>query len=310
MIEHISTQSRSLFFLMIMLLTGSFALAQQEIPLYSGAIPNATGAANEEFTKVSDDGERVIHKVSVPTITAYLPPQNKANGTAVIICPGGGYGVQVSKREGSDVARKFNELGVAAFVLKYRLPSDRTMIDKSIGPLQDAQRAIQLVRENAGQWQVDPHKVGIMGFSAGGHLASTAGTHYRNVHINNAKNVHLRPDFMLLIYPVISFTDSIGHRGSRNNLLGINPTPEKIMQFSNDLQVNKDTPPTFLTHAGDDSVVPVANSLAFYTALQQHGVPAGLFIYAKGEHGYLKTPPFDEWFGRCVYWMTSMQLLP
>ena len=310
MIKHISTQARALFFLMIILLTGGFSFAQQEMPLYNGAIPNATGAANEEFTTVSDDGERVIHKVSVPTLTAYLPPKNKANGTAVIICPGGGYGVQVSEREGSDVARKFNELGVAAFVLKYRLPSDRTMKDKSIGPLQDAQRAIQLVRENAGQWQVDPHKVGIMGFSAGGHLASTAGTHYRDIHIENKKAVNLRPDFMLLVYPVISFNDSIGHQGTRKNLLGDSPSFEHIRLYSNDLQVNKDTPPVFLTHAGDDSVVPVANSLAFYTALQHHSVPAGLFIYAKGEHGYLKTPPFNEWFGRCVYWMTGMQLLP
>lgn len=309
MIAHISTQSRSLLFLMIVLLTGSFAFAQQEIPLYTGAIPNSTGAPNEEIIRIADDGERVISKVSVPALTVFLPEKEKANGTAVIICPGGGYGVQVSKREGSDIARKFNELGVAAFVLKYRLPSDKTMKDKAIGPLQDAQRAIQLVRENATQWQVDPHKVGIMGFSAGGHLAATAGTHYRDALVANLQNLNLRPDFMLLVYPVISLTDSMGHGGTRKNLLGDHPEPEQVHLFSNEFQVDKHTPPAFLIHAEDDSMVPVANSLEFFNALHRNGVPAGLFIYPKGEHGFLKVPPFDEWFGRCIFWMKSMKLL-
>lgn len=297
-------------FVVFLLLISNNSFAQQEIPLYAGAIPNSTGAPNEEIIRIADDGERVISKVSVPALTVFLPEKEKANGTAVIICPGGGYGVEVSKREGSDVAKKFNELGVAAFVLKYRLPSDRTMKDKAIGPLQDAQRAIQLVRENATQWQVDPHKVGIMGFSAGGHLAATAGTHYRDALVANLQNLNLRPDFMLLVYPVISLTDSMGHGGTRMNLLGDHPKPEQVRLFSNEFQVDKHTPPAFLTHASDDAVVPVANSLVFYTALQSHGVPAGLFIYPKGGHGYLKTPPFDEWFGRCVFWMRSMQLLP
>ena len=310
MIEHISSQVRPLLFLMIMLLTGSFALAQQETPLYAGKIPNSTGAPNEENKKANELVDSLTFNVSIPTLTVFPAPTDKANDTAVIICPGGGYHVLLTKREGTDVARTFNKLGVTAFVLKYRLPSGKIMKDRSIGPLQDAQRAIQFVRQNARQWNIDPQKIGIMGFSAGGHLASTAGTHYREALIENAKGVSLRPDFMLLINPVISFSDSIGHTGSRNNLLGEAPTENQIRLYSNELQVTKTTPPAFLVHANTDSVVPVANSLSFYNALQRSGVPVGIHIYAKGEHGFLTAPSFDEWFGRCVYWMKSMQLLP
>ncbi|HTN05880.1 alpha/beta hydrolase [Agriterribacter sp.] len=310
MIKNISAKSRSISFLITALLTGSFCFAQQEIPLYTGKIPNATGAANEENRKANELVDSLTFNVSVPTLTVFLPPKDKANGTAVIICPGGGYHVLLTKREGTDVARTFNKLGVTAFVLKYRLPDNKTMKDKSIGPLQDAQRAIQLVRQKAGQWNIDPQKIGIMGFSAGGHLASTAGTHYREALIENTKGVSLRPDFMLLINPVISFTDSIGHTGSRNNLLGDAPTEKQICLYSNELQVDKTTPPSFLVHSNADSVVPVANSLSFYSALQHNGVTTGLHIYAKGEHGFLTAPSFDEWFGRCIYWMKEMELMP
>ena len=181
----------------------------------------------------------IAYNVSVPTITVFLPPKEKANGTAVIICPGGGYHVLVIEREGRDIAREFNKLGVAAFVLKYRLPDDRIMPDKSIGPLQDAQRAVAVVREHAGEWNIDPHKIGIMGFSAGGHLASTAGTHFENALIENKNGTSLRPDFMILVYPVISFSDSLGHIGSREYLLGKNPSEKQIRFFSNELQVDK-----------------------------------------------------------------------
>ena len=297
-------------FTLFFILTVHCCFAQQEIPLYNGNIPNATGAANEEYKEANDQVDSLTFNVSIPTLTVFLPPENKANGTAVIICPGGGYHVLLTKREGSDVARAFNQLGVAAFVLKYRLPSGKTMKDRSIGPLQDAQRAIQLVRQRAGQWNIDPKKIGIMGFSAGGHLAATAGTHYSEALIENAKAVSLRPDFMLLINPVISFTDSIGHAGSRNNLLGDAITGQQILRFSNELHVNKTTAPAFLVHSNADIVVPVANSLSFYAALQRNGVAAGLHIYAKGEHGFLTAPSFDEWFGRCVYWMQQMELIP
>ena len=185
----------------------------------------------------------------------------------MVICPGGGYWVTSIVKEGFAVAREFNKWGVAAFVLKYRIPNDSSMIDKKIGPLQDAQRAIQLVRMHAKEWNVDANKVGIMGFSAGGHLASTAATHFNHSYIENTNNINLRPDFSIFIYPVISFQDSIGHIGSRDQLIGKNPPKPLLDSFSNELQVTAQTPPTFLVHATDDDVVPVMNSIVFYEAL-------------------------------------------
>lgn len=278
---------------------------QQVIPLYTREIPNARETPNEEEKIYNPGCDTLIYKVSRPELLIYLPTTGKSNGTAVIICPGGGYEDLLIKREGSDVARAFNKLGVTAFVLKYRLPSDLTMIDKSIGPLQDAQQAIKIIRERSGEWNIDPQKIGIMGFSAGGHLAATAGTHFNNSVIDNKEGTSLRPNFMVLIYPVISFTDSIGHIGSRNSLLGRSPIWEKIRFFSNEYQVSPSTPPAFITHAGDDIVVPVANSLKFHEALMKNSISAELHIYSTGGHGYLKQPPFEEWFGRCYYWLKS-----
>jgi acetyl esterase/lipase len=198
-------------------------------------------------------------------------------------------------------------MGVAAFVLKYRLPSDVTMVNKEIGPLQDAQRAIQLVRQNAGPWGIDTNRVGIMGFSAGGHLASTAGTHFTTPVIDNQSKTSLRPDFMILIYPVISFTDSLAHGGSRDNLIGRSPSREKIRGYSGELQVTGQTPPAFLVHAGNDNTVKVQNSLYFYNALQRNGVPAELHVYPKGGHGFgLHNPTTkDQWIERLQNWMDS-----
>ncbi|QMW06860.1 alpha/beta hydrolase [Spirosoma foliorum] len=288
------------------LLLSTACLAQQEIPLYSGPVPNAKDVPDGEIRRA----DFIVSKVSRPTLSIFLPPKGKANGTAVIICPGGGYGVLVIKREGYDVAEAFAKQGVTAFVLKYRLPSDETMLNKSIGPLQDAQQAIKTVRQRAAEWQVDPQKIGIMGFSAGGHLAATAGTHYGKSLIENPADISLRPNFMVLVYPVISLTERIGHAGTRTNLLGSTPSPEQIRLYSNEEHVDATTPPTFLTHAGDDTVVPVANSLVFYEALQRNGILTDMHLYAKGEHGYLKTPAFDEWFGRCLHWLRQIDLMP
>ncbi len=279
--------------------------AQYEIRLYQNEIPNSTGASDEEEITFNQQVDSLISKVSNPTLKVFLPHNDKTNNTAVIICPGGGYHVLLIEREGNDIAKAFNEAGVAAFVLKYRLPSDKTMKDKTIGPLQDAQKAIQVVREHSGEWHVAPDKIGIMGFSAGGHLAATAGTHFEETLIDNKKGTSLRPDFMILIYPVISFTDSIGHIGSRNNLLGKLPSKEQILYFSNERHVCSNTPPTFITQGDNDTVVSVYNSLNFYKALNENSVPAALHIYSKAGHGYLKRPPFEEWFGRCLYWMNS-----
>lgn len=279
--------------------------AQTEMALYPDRIPNAIEAEDRETNE-----KGYIKNVSKPTLTAFLPAAGTGNGAAVIVCPGGGYGGLVIEREGYRVAKELNKAGIAAFVLKYRLPSDRIMKDKAIGPLQDAQQAIKTVREKAKEWQIDPAKIGIMGFSAGGHLASTAGTHYDSSFIDNPQKTNLRPDFMVLVYPVISFEGKIGHKGSSANLLGAAPTAERVNYFSNDLQVTASTPPAYLTHAGDDTVVPVSNSIRFYEALNAKGVAADMHIYSRGQHGYPQTPSFDEWFGRCQHWMRVSGFLP
>ena len=283
--------------------------AQQELPLYGDQpIPNSRPAADRETI---DSAGQPIHysynKVSRPTLTAYLPPAGKGNGTAVIVCPGGGYSHLAMTHEGTDIAKWLNSLGVTAFVLKYRLPSDETMIDKTIGPLQDAQRAIQLVRQQAARWGVDTKRVGIMGFSAGGHLASTTGTHFDEITIDNKDNISLRPDFMVLLYPVISFADSIGHRGSRDCLLGKQPSPALVQKYSNELQVTAQTPPAFLMHAEDDKTVQVVNTLYFYEALLKNHVPAELHVYPKGGHGFgmLNPTTKDEWTSRLENWLDA-----
>lgn len=297
--------SRLLFAFCLVPVWSVSAYAQTEMPLYPDRVPNAKEAENQEANE-----KNVIRNVSKPTLTAFLPPAGTGNGTAVIVCPGGGYGVLVIEREGYRVAKELNKAGIAAFVLKYRLPSDRIMQDKAIGPLQDAQQAIKTVREKAKEWRIDPSKIGIMGFSAGGHLASTAGTHYDSSFVDNPQKTSLRPDFMVLVYPVISFEGKIGHKGSSANLLGASPSPGRINYFSNDLQVTATTPPAYLTHAGDDTVVPVSNSLRFYEALNAKGIAADMHIYSQGQHGYPKTPSFDEWFGRCLHWMRTNGFLP
>ncbi|MDP4213553.1 MAG: alpha/beta hydrolase [Bacteroidota bacterium] len=288
------------------ILTGLFILsahlvfAQEEIALYQGTIPNAKHAADAEINK---DG--VASKVSRPSLTIFQPDKEKANGAAVIICPGGGYGVLMMQLEGIQTARYFQQHGVAAFVLKYRLPDEMTMQDKSIGPLQDAQQAIKRVRMQAREWNIDTARVGIMGFSAGGHLAATASTHFADEEIENGEKVSLRPDFSLLVYPVISMTDLLGHRGSRDNLLGKAPSPEKIKWFSNEQQVTTETPPAFLIQAADDQVVDVDNSIAYFEALRHHQVPAEMHIYPKGDHGFVLHIPIDDWMRLCLKWMSS-----
>ncbi|GAB4018758.1 alpha/beta hydrolase [Spirosoma koreense] len=290
--------------ILVFLFLTQFVYAQTVVPLYTGAVPNARQVPDPERSNANQDAFSVAN----PTLTVYPAPT--PNGTAVIVCPGGGYGTLVMKREGYEVAEIFNKMGVTAFVLKYRLPSDNTMVDKSIGPLQDAQQAVRLVRQRAAEWHVDPAKIGMMGFSAGGHLVATAGTHSNRPVIDNKENLSLRPDFLILVYPVISLNDSLGHGGTRKNLLGPSPSTEQIQLYSNELHVSKQTPPTFLLHAGDDRLVPVENSLVFYEALHRHGVPAGMHIYPKGDHGFLKAPPRDEWMGLCQRWMQSNGWLP
>jgi acetyl esterase/lipase len=297
--------AKRFLFLTFFMLLASSGFSQKEMPLYSGKIPNSIETIDKEEIVFNKEVDTLAYRVSHPTLRIFLPASEKANGTAVVICPGGGYHVLLMTREGYDIARAFNKLGVAAFVLKYRLPDDKTMPDRSTGPLQDAQRAVQLIREHASEWNINTEKTGIMGFSAGGHLASTAGTHFNKVLIENKKGISVRPDFMILVYPVISMSDSLGHLGSREYLLGKNPSEQQLRLFSNELQVEKSTPPAFIILAGDDTVVKPENSFRFYNALKMNGVSAEMHIYSSGEHGFLKTPTFEEWFGRCCFWMKS-----
>lgn len=282
------------------------SLAQRTISLYEGQVPNSISAAGKD--KPNKDAS-VFHRVVHPTLSIYLPQDKKEKRAAVIICAGGGYAELNIGREGYQVAEAFNKESVAAFVLKYRLPDDKTNKNKAVAPLQDAQQAIKMVRDSAARWNIDPDKIGMMGFSAGGHLVSSAGTHFKDEHIPNKSKTSLRPDFMLLVYPVISFGDAFGHIGSRNNLLGRKPPANSVRYFSNELHVNKETPPTFLAHTGDDKIVLVTNSIRFYEELNKHGINADLHIYSKGGHGFGATPSFEEWFGRILQWMKSSQFI-
>ncbi|WP_345949624.1 alpha/beta hydrolase [Mucilaginibacter sp. PAMB04274] len=286
------------------------AKAQTVVPLYK-IVPNAKESSVREVNDTTVKRGKVS-KVVFPTLTAYLPDAALANGTAVIICPGGGYSYLVVNDEGRNVARELNTRGIAAFVLKYRLPNDETMQNKEIGPLQDAQRAIQIVRQRAGEWHIAPDKIGIAGFSAGGHLASTLSTHYQKALIANPDNVSLRPDFSILVYPVISFQDSLLHKGSKKALIGENASAEKTKEYSNEMQVTDNTPPAFLIHSANDKVVPVGNSINYFKSLSAHGVKAEIHIYQAGGHGYglNNTTTNDKWINHLYNWLSSNRLIP
>lgn len=269
------------------------AAAQKVLPLYKDSIPNSIGTIAPE---------------NVPAMTIYKPEH--PNGTAVIIFPGGAYGGLAIDEEGFKVAEAFITKGVTAFVVKYRLPSDVTMRDKSMGPLQDAQQAIKLVRMNAAEWGIDKSRIGIAGYSAGGHLAATLGTHSARSYVPNKEKIDLRPDFMILVYAVISMHDELTHQGSRSNLIGPNPSPEKVAFFSNEEWVNNNTPPAYITHCNDDAVVSVNNSIAFYQAMQKGGIPAELHLYPTGNHGFTQRLPVYEWLDPMLWWMKRGGWLP
>ena len=239
-----------------------------------------------------------------PKLTLYRAPAASASGTAVVICPGGGYRTLASDHEGKQVAEWLNSLGVSAFVLQYRVgPRYRHP-----APLQDAQRALRLVRSRAKEYALDARRLGIMGFSAGGHLASTTGTQPDDV----VDGVSARPDFMILAYPVISMTAQFTHRGSLAMLLGETPDPKLAEQLSSEKQVSARTPPTFLFHTADDPGVPVANSVAFFSALRTEGVPAELHAFEKGRHGVglaQTDPALSAWPKLCEAWLRARGLL-
>jgi len=294
---------KAILFIFMLVSTGVFA-QEKPVPLYPKGVPNSKPAPAGYVEEM--DKNSFLSGVTIPALIPYFPAKDKANGTAVIICPGGGYIGLSMVGEGSNIAEAFNKIGVTAFILKYRLPSDSIMVDKTIGPLQDAQRAVQLVRQNAAKWNIDPNKVGIIGFSAGGHLASTAITHFDKAVIDNKDNINLRPDFGILLYPVITMGPK-SHTGSKENLIGKNAPAELADLYSNQKQVTANTPPTFLVQAEDDNVVPVENSLMFYDALLKNNVKAEMHIFPAGGHGfglYNKTTK-DLWFDRLTEWMDA-----
>lgn len=254
----------------------------------------------------------VISKVQEPTIEVYLPAKSNATGQAMLIFPGGGYHILAYDWEGTDIAKFLNGKGIAGIVVKYRLPSSKTQTEKHNVPLIDAQRALRMVRSNAEAWNIKSDQIGIMGFSAGGHLASTLGTHFdEKVYepIDATDEQSARPDFMALIYPVVTFTQTTKHSGSQKALLDETPTKELLTHFSNELQVTSNTPPTLLVHATDDTAVPVENSLLFFQAVKDKGVPATMHIYPKGGHGFSlarQDPHLRGWTERLFEWMENL----
>ena len=297
--------------IILLLLIASPVMAQDFLPLYPTGIPNSKPFGNKQKATKGADGIERISDVTVPTYRFFPAPGSVKPTSCVVICPGGGYRILASSHEGYDIATKFNEIGVSALVLYYRLPTDSAQVEKKYAPLQDAQSAIALVRKNAVIWNVDPNKVGIMGFSAGGHLAATASTHFNKDYSGLHAGVNLRPDFSILIYPVISVR-SFGHGGSSQNLLGKNPSEEDLVLFSNEEQVTPQTPKAFMVHASDDNAVPLKNSLLYAEKLTANKVPVDLHVYAKGGHGFglnNKTTSGDLWFDRLMTWMKANQLL-
>jgi len=242
-----------------------------------------------------------------PKLDIYLPPEGAANGAAVVVCPGGGYGGLALGHEGDEIAKFLNGFGVSAFVLHYRLGSHGYHHPVQLG---DAQRAIRTVRSDASKYGITPDRIGIMGFSAGGHLASTAGTHFdagQPESEDPIEKVGCRPDFLILCYPVVSFTTQYTHRGSLRNLLGKQESDQELVKnLSNELQVTNETPPTFLFHTNEDRGVPPENSVLFYMALRKAGVPAEMHIYQKGGHGIGLTKGGEvnaTWGNRLKGWM-------
>jgi acetyl esterase/lipase len=289
-----------------------FKSSAQEIKLLwpNGNIPNYK--KTPEVEKRDTTGIVRISLVQQPAIEIYLPSKQSATGQAIVICPGGGYGILAYDWEGTDIAKWLNANGIAAIVLKYRLPNSKSNVDPKLSPLLDAQRAIRTVRANAGKWNIKKDKIGIIGFSAGGHLASTEGTHFDKGNPTAADSIDRqssRPDFMVLMYPVITMLRQSMHQGSRNNLIGANADSATTKYYSNELQVTKETPPTFLVHASDDKTVPVENSIIFYQALIANNIPAEMHIYPYGGHGFglaIGKGYLSSWTDRCIDWLQSL----
>jgi acetyl esterase/lipase len=277
---------------------GNAAVSPEVLLLWADGAPDAKG---------DTDGDK-------PSLTVYLPTRQKATGTAVVICPGGGYGHIAMDHEGHQVAQWLNSVGIAGVILKYRHRNSGAGYGHP-APLQDAQRAIRMVRSRAGEWNIEQDQVGILGFSAGGHLASSAGTHFNKNYYelkDRIDQISCRPDFMILIYPVISLSSRFAHVGSRQNLLGDNPDETLVESLSNEKQVTPQTPPTFLIHADQDKAVPAENSIYFFLALRKAVVPAEMHIYREGQHGFglgKKNSAVSNWPQCCAQWLCKLGLV-
>lgn len=310
------TQIKKIYLIIIVLLIGTRlnVLAQNKtIALWEDKIPDEILSVNYEEKEIYSENELLsTSNVKIPTITIYTPNKISANGTSVIVFPGGGYSHLSMNKEGKKIAKWFNSLGITAFVLKYRMPSDEIMKDKSIGPLQDAQEAVRMVRRNAKKWNLDSNKIGVIGFSAGGHLAATLSTRYEEKTYESTDNTSSKPNFALLVYPVVSMNTTITNKGSKEKLLGLNPSQELTDKFSSELHVNSTTPPTFIVHASDDKSVPVENSINYYLALKNRKIQTEMHIYEKGGHGFglgiIDTS--KNWTNDCINWLKSNNYIP
>lgn len=299
-------------FLLILAISMTCSMLAQDsiMPLWPANIPNRV-ATDEREQRDRTDILR-ISKVQEPSLEVYLPSGSNSIGKAVVIFPGGGYHILAYDWEGTDIAKYLNSKGIAGIVVKYRLPDSQSVTEKHNVPLIDAQRAIRVVRSNAKQWNIDSTKIGVMGFSAGGHLASTLGTHYNDSVYDGQDGIDTqsaRPDFMVLLYPVISFTSEARHQGSKDALLGKDPDQALTERFSNELQVDEQTPPTILVHAADDTAVPPENSILFFQALKKNNVNASLHIYPTGGHGFsLAThdPILGGWSDLVADWIRNL----
>jgi len=301
------------FSLVITLFTLSALVAQDyKMELWQDNIPNNMETGENETWDTTDLIR--VGNVQKPAISVYLPPERVATGQAVVICPGGGYTYLSYQWEGVEIAKWLNSNGIAAIVLKYRIPFTKNNIIGHMSPLIDAKRAMRLVRYNAYKWNIDKNKIGIMGFSAGGHLASTLAVYYDEKDefvTDEIDNISSKPNFAILIYPVISMYKPNVHMGSRINLIGENPDKELIDRYATHLHVSEKTPPAFLVHSSDDVVVPVENSILFYKALVDKGVPAELHIYPYGGHGYslgLGQHFLNSFTDRCIDWLKWLDI--
>lgn len=294
-----------IFRITFFIVPGAFCKSQDiVIPLYPGDIPGAK-IIPATYVEQHDTSRGYFTNVSNPTLTVYTPEKGKATGTAVIIIPGGGYRVLVD--EGAYFAKAFTDQGITAFALKYRLPADEIMYDKSMTPLQDLQMAMKFVRQHAANYNINPGRIGFIGLSAGGHIASTQATHLNTVLIENKENINLRPDFLILVYPVISFKQ-YPVAGTVTRLLGPAPKEDSLQYFSNELHVDSTTAPAFLVHAADDDRVAVQHSLLFFEALHKAQVAAELHILPNGGHAFALEHPTREakWFSWCIDWLNDM----